>query len=90
METLFCNSCGMPLINDEHKGTCTDGSLSDEYCCWSYKNGSFTQDYTMDEMIEHCAGFVERFNKDAEQPVTKEQAIENMKLFFPTLNRWKK
>ena len=90
METLFCNSCGMPLINDAHQGTCTDGSLSDEYCCWCYKNGSFTQDYTMDEMIEHCAGFVEEFNKDAEKPVTKEQAIENMKLFFPTLNRWKK
>ena len=29
----------------------------------------------MDEMIEHCAQFVEEFNKDSEQKVTKEEAI---------------
>ena len=48
----------------------------------------FTQDCTMDEMIEHCAQFVEEFNKDSEQKVTKEEAIAMMKQEFPKLKRW--
>ena len=42
----------------------------------------------MDEMIEHCAQFVEEFNKDSEQKVTKEEAIAMMKQEFPKLKRW--
>ena len=48
----------------------------------------FAQDCTMDEMIEHCAQFVEEFNKDSEQKVTKEEAIAMMKQEFPKLKRW--
>jgi hypothetical protein len=39
-------------------------------------------------MIEHCAQFVEEFNKDSEQKVTKEEAIAMMKQEFPKLKRW--
>ncbi|WP_349875433.1 zinc ribbon domain-containing protein, partial [Bacteroides cellulosilyticus] len=46
------------------------------------------RDCTMDEMIEHCAQFVEEFNKDSEQKVTKEEAIAMMKQEFPKLKRW--
>ena len=42
----------------------------------------------MDEMVEHCAQFVEEFNKDSEQKVTKEEAIAMMKQEFPKLKRW--
>ena len=42
----------------------------------------------MDEMIVHCAQFVDEFNKDSEQKMTKEQAIEQMKMYFPKLKRW--
>ena len=89
MEQQICQSCGMPLINDEHCGTNRDGSLSKEYCNYCYQDGNFTQNYTMDEMIEHCAQFVEEFNKDSERKVTKEQAIANMQNYFPALKRWK-
>ena len=37
---------------------------------------------------EHCAQFVEEFNKDSEQKVTKEEAIAMMKQEFPKLKRW--
>lgn len=85
---MFCQSCGMPLQSDELKGTNTDNSLSADYCTYCFQSGVFVQDCTMDEMIEHCSQFVDEFNKDAEKKVTKEEAIANMKRFFPTLKRW--
>ena len=90
MEQVFCQSCGMPLTVTEHFGTNADGSKSADYCVYCYKDGVFLQDLTMDEMIEHCAQFVEEFNKDSEQKVTREEAIAQMKEFFPQLKRWKK
>lgn len=88
MEMKFCQSCGMPLTSDEVCGTNADGSLSVDYCTYCYQQGKFAQDCTMDEMIEHCAQFVEEFNKDSEQKVTKEEAIAMMKQEFPKLKRW--
>ena len=44
----------------------------------------------MDEMIEHCAQFVDEVNKGLPQPVTKEEYIGQMKMFFPHLKRWRK
>ncbi|MDR2497939.1 MAG: zinc ribbon domain-containing protein, partial [Tannerellaceae bacterium] len=49
---------------------------------------AFAQDVTMDEMIEHCAQFVEEFNKDSGQNFTREEAIAQMKEYFPLLKRW--
>ena len=51
-QVVFCQSCGMPLESDDVKGTEKDGSKSECYCSYCYQNGGFTQDITMDEMIE--------------------------------------
>ena len=50
------------------------------------------RDYSdiMDEMIDTCIQFLDEFNKDSEEKLTKEQAIAQMRQFFPTLKRWKK
>lgn len=88
METRFCQSCGMPLQKEEEHGTNTDLSLNNDYCCYCFKEGSFTQDVTMDEMINHCAQFVSEFNKDSQQKLTQEEAVAQMKLYFPKLKRW--
>jgi hypothetical protein len=92
MEQTFCQSCGMPLSPEypDHYSNNADGSRNKDYCSYCYKDGSFTQAITMDEMIEHCAKYVEEFNKDSEKKVTKEQAIEQMKAYFPKLKRWAK
>jgi hypothetical protein len=89
MEQKFCQSCGMPMTAPEHFGTNKDGSKNEDYCVYCYKEGRFTQNITMDEMIQNCAGFVEEFNNDSGQKLTKEQAISQMKQFFPQLKRWK-
>ena len=98
----FCQSCGMPLTRIEDCGTNADGSTNFDYCQYCYKDGKFLQECTMDEMIEHCAQFVDEVNKNMPKPMTKEEykqapaaqkyeeACERMQGFFPMLKRWRK
>lgn len=88
MEQKFCQSCGMPLTK-EISGTNADGSPNEDYCTYCYKDGKFTQDMTMEQMIDHCAKFTDEINRQSGQNLTKEQAKEMMRHFFPHLKRWK-
>ena len=87
-QVVFCQSCGMPLESDDVNGTEKDGSKSECYCSYCYQNGGFTQDITMDEMIEINLNYLDEWNKGAEQKVTVEQAREQLRQFLPTLKRW--
>ena len=88
MEQRFCQSCGMPLT-DEILGTNADGSKNEDYCIYCYKDGKFLQECTMDEMIDHCAQFVDEVNKMMPEPMTAEQYKQMMRGFFPMLKRWR-
>lgn len=88
MEQQFCQSCGMPLTQ-EHFSKNADGSINSDYCGYCFKDGSFASDISMDEMIEQCLSYIDEFNKDSEKKMTKEEAREQMKQFFPMLKRWK-
>lgn len=88
MEQKFCQSCGMPLT-DENKGTNADNSRSEDYCMYCYKEGTFTQDFNMNQMIEFCAQFTDQMNQATGWNLTPEQAKEQMRQFFPHLKRWK-
>ena len=79
----------MPLT-EELLGINADGSKNEEYCIYCYKDGKFLQDCTMDEMIEHCAQFVNEVNKGQPHPITREEYIGQMKMYFPHLRRWRK
>lgn len=86
----FCQSCSMPLTKNEDCGTNADGSTNYDYCQYCYKDGKFLQECTMDEMIEHCAQFVDEVNKNMPKPMTKEEYKQMMHGFFPMLKRWRK
>ena len=79
----------MPLT-DEILGTNADGSKNEDYCIYCYRDGKFLQDCTMEEMIEHCAQFVDEVSKNLPRPMTKEEYIGQMKMYFPHLKRWRK
>ena len=79
----------MPL-NEQVLGTNADGSKNEDYCMYCYQNGKFTNDCTMDEMIEFCAQFVDEVNKNMPKPMTKEEYKDMMRQYFPMLKRWKK
>ena len=74
----------MPLTEDL-RGTEADGSPSPHYCKYCYEKGRFTQDMTMEQMIDFCAGPMAQ----ADPAMTEEQAKERMRSFFPHLLRWK-
>lgn len=88
MKENFCESCGMPLINKEEIATNKDGSLNDEYCIYCYKDGEYTVDCTMDEMIEISLEHLDEMNKESGTEYTKEEARALMNSFFPKLKRW--
>ena len=85
-----CQSCAMPMVDDVLYGTNADGSKNSEYCIYCYKDGKFVQDFTMDQMIDHCAQFINEVNKRLPYPITKEEYIGQMKMYFPHLKRWRK
>lgn len=84
----FCQSCGMPLKN-EILGTEANGAANEDYCIYCYKDGNFTMDCTMDEMIEHCSRFTGEINRQSGRNMTQEQAKDMMRQFFPHLKRWR-
>ena len=86
-EVKFCQSCGMPLTDDV-LGTNADGSKSEEYCIYCYKDGAFTRDFTMEEMADFCAQFVDEFNKNTGQSLTREEYKQQLLKYFPNLKRW--
>jgi len=79
-----CQSCGMPLSKDAHRGgTETDSSKSIMYCSHCYKGGKFTQpDIKVDEMI----GLVKGKMKSMHIPGFLATVLTRS---IPKLERWK-
>jgi len=80
----------MPMEETSLYGRNNDNTLNEEYCQYCYKDGSFTSDCTMEEMIQQCLLYLEEFNKDSEIKFTKEDALKFAREEFPKLKRWKK
>ena len=77
----------MPLT-PEILGTNADGSKNEEYCIYCYKDGCFTGDFTMEEMVEFCAQFVGEYNKNTGQNFTREEYKGVLRQYYPNLKRW--
>lgn len=86
MKQNFCQCCGMPMgETDELYGTNADGSKNEDYCNYCFKNGEFTFQGTMEELIETCIP-----NMVASNPEMSEDDVrKSMSEWFPTLKRWK-
>ena len=79
----YCQSCGMPL-NDEVT------SDNPDYCKYCFADGKFTQDCTMEQMIDFCVQFVDQFNQNTGQHLTADEYREQLRQYFPQLKRWRK
>lgn len=88
-EMKFCESCGMQLDSEEVIGTNKDCSKNSDYCIYCYKDGEFTVDCTMKEMIEISVKHMKESGMLEKQSKTEEEARELMNSFFPKLKRWK-
>ena len=79
-EMVFCQSCAMPMGEDDF-GTEKDGSKCQDYCKYCYQDGEFTDNRTMEEMIDFCVP------KTAEATgMSEEEARKMSEEFFPKQN----
>lgn len=75
----------MPLVeNRELFGTERDGSPNEDYCVYCYKEGKFTADVGMEQMIEICLPHLIA----AHEGMTEAKGRAIMREFFPKLKRW--
>lgn len=79
----FCQSCAMPLT-DELLGTNVDGSKNEDYCIYCFKDGEFTSDMSMEEMMNFCIDKMVEVHPE----INKEEASKMMSELFPNLKRW--
>lgn len=80
----FCQSCAMPLEGDELLGTNADGSKNEDYCIYCFKDGKFTSDMSMEEMMNFCIEKMVEVHPD----IDKQEATGMMNAVFPKLKRW--
>lgn len=85
MEMKICQSCGMPLQEDEQFGKNADGTKNESYCCYCLKDGNMDE-CTMEEMAEFCAPFEVEGGRSKDIAEAKSRLME----YLPTLDRWKK
>ena len=83
MENKICQSCSMPITEEEQYGTNKDGSKNKDYCIYCFKDGEFIDNVTMEEYIEMCSKF------GTQAGMANEELHEHCKKVFPTLKRWK-
>ena len=77
----------MPLSDSNCCGIEKDGTRSEKYCIYCYKNGEFTlPDSTMEEMIEISA----KGWSDQDSKISYKQAKSFLRAYLPNLERWKK
>lgn len=82
----ICQSCEMPMTEDKHFGTNADGSKNEDYCVYCYKDGKFTSDSTMEEVIEMCIQPCLDLGVFPDADTARSTMMES----FPKLKRWKK
>lgn len=91
MSKRYCQSCGMPLRFDmeEWLGTNLDGSKSDTFCYYCLKDGKYTVDVSMHEMIDIWLRYINKYNMYAHTVYSPEELKLILEKRLPTLNRWK-
>lgn len=88
-ESPICQSCSMALNEIINFGTNSDNTINTEYCTHCFRNGSFTHNRTIDEMVETNLNFLDEFNSENNTSYSVEEARTVLKDHLATLNRWK-
>ena len=81
----------MPLRFDveEYLGTNADHSCSDEYCYYCLKNGNYTVDISMNEMVDIWVKYTDKYNWYSGTDYTPQELKTLLNKRLPTLKRWR-
>ena len=87
----YCQSCGMPLRFDieEYLGTNADHSRSDKYCYYCLKDGKYTVDIPLNEMVDIWVKYTGKYNEYSETSYTPGELRTLLNKRLPTLKRWR-
>lgn len=84
----ICQSCGMDLKAIEDFGTNCNDNIHTDYCKYCFINGAFSNERTIDEMVESNLRFLDEYNKEKGLSFTPEQARTELRQHLSTLKRW--
>lgn len=86
----YCQSCGMPLRFDveEYLGTNADYTLSDEYCYYCLKDGKYTVDIPLEQMVDIWVKYTDKYNWYSGTSYTPKELRTLLNKRLPTLKRW--
>ena len=81
----------MPLRFDveEYLGTNADHSCSDEYCYYCLKDGNYTVDISMNEMVDIWVKYTDKYNWYSGTDYTPQELKTLLNKRLPTLKRWR-
>lgn len=87
----YCQSCGMPFpeYTDLFYGTNKDKSRNTKFCFYCLKNGVYTIDVTMSQMVGEWVKHIDRYNKYSGTHYTPEEIKSILAKRLPRLKRWK-
>jgi len=78
----YCQSCGLPLSNEDVKGTEQNGMKNDEYCMNCYENSDFKNpSINLEEMKIKVQNKMEKMNHP-------NYLIQKAINILPALKRW--
>lgn len=79
----ICQSCGMPMKEENDFGTNSDKSKNNEYCTYCFQNGAFTNpNISIEQMIKGVVGMMVKYG------TPEDQANKQAQTLIPTLKRW--
>lgn len=81
----------MPLRFDvkEYLGTNADHSSSNEYCHYCLKDGEYTVDFSLGEMVDIWVKYTDKYNRYAGTNYTPQELKTLLNKRLPTLKRWR-
>ena len=85
----ICQSCGMNMDKIEDFGTNADRTPHDDYCVYCFKDGVFTNNFTMEEMVENNLKYLEEYNRENGTQYDEESARKDLTEFLHMLKRWR-
>ncbi|WP_165043122.1 GyrI-like domain-containing protein [Dysgonomonas sp. ZJ709] len=88
MKEPICQSCGMSMAAIEHFGTNSNNSRSDDYCCFCFQKGKFTDDKSLDETIEDSISYFDDYQKIDGRFITKDEVALKERMKISALKRW--
>ncbi|REK72055.1 transcriptional regulator [Paenibacillus paeoniae] len=82
-QPVFCQSCSMPMLEQDIGGTELNGERSSDYCKYCYSDGAFVQpELSVEDMIDICVPHMVETGMEA----SAAKAILQQQL--PGLKRW--